>query len=142
MQDLAHAQAAAECLTDYAEPKQWDSGSPHNSRGGGKSQGYSKPKSGGANTSISKTHSGGGQWQQKSYGDKAKAPQQFSTSKAKGPISCFLCNGPHRLSECPQKHVLNALAAMTNHVSQPSDDDSEEEDVQSRRSGKGFKGLE
>ncbi|XP_028107290.1 uncharacterized protein LOC114306273 [Camellia sinensis] len=79
-----------------------------------------------------------GQWQRKSYGDKAKAPQQFSTSKAKGLISCFLCNGPHRLSECPQKRALNALATVSDHVSQPSDD-SEEEDVRSRRSGKGSK---
>ncbi|CAL5413401.1 unnamed protein product [Camellia sinensis] len=139
VQDLAHAQAAAECLTDYAEPKQRDSGSPRKSRGGGKSQGHGKPKSGGANTSTSKTHSGGGQWQQKSYGDKAKAPQQFSTSKTKGPISCFLCNGPHRLSECPQKRALNALATVSDHVSQPSDDDSEEEEVRSKRSGKGSK---
>ncbi|CAL5330901.1 unnamed protein product [Camellia sinensis] len=139
VQDLAHAQATAEYLTDYAEPKQRDSSSPHKSSGGGKSQGYGKPKSGRANTSTSKTHSGGGQWQQKSYGDKAKAPQQFSTSKTKGPISCFLCNGPHRLSECPQKCALNALAIVSDHVSQRSDDDSEEEDVRSKRSGKGSK---
>ncbi|XP_028062320.1 uncharacterized protein LOC114265704 [Camellia sinensis] len=139
VKDLAYAQAVAECLTNYAEPNQRDSGSPHKSRGGGKSQGRGIPKSGGANTSTSKTHSCGGQWQQKSYGDKAKAPQQFSTNKAKVPIACFLCNRPHRSSKCPQKHALNVLAAVPDHVSQPSDDDSEEEDVQSRRSGKGSK---
>ncbi|CAL5400517.1 unnamed protein product [Camellia sinensis] len=72
VQDLDHAQAATECLADYTEPKQRDSGSLRKSRGGGKCQGHGKPKSGGANTSTSKTHSGGGQWQQKSYGDKSK----------------------------------------------------------------------
>lgn len=34
-----------------------------------------------------------------------------------GPISCFLCNGPHRIADCPQKRALNALTSMSDLLS-------------------------
>lgn len=60
VQDLAHAQAAAECLTDYAEPKQRDGGSQSKNRGGGQSRGHGKLKNGEAKPFVAKGHLSGG----------------------------------------------------------------------------------
>jgi hypothetical protein len=140
VQDLTHAQAAAECLTDYAEPKQRDAVSQSKKGGGGQSQGNGKPKNGGANASSSKGQSSGGQGHQKSHYDKGKSHQNATNKGRSGTISCFLCQGPHRIADCPQKRALNALTSMSDQVSQASDSDSDgEEDARSRRSGKGSK---
>ncbi|KAH7846518.1 hypothetical protein Vadar_014884 [Vaccinium darrowii] len=140
VQDLTHAQAAAECLTDYAEPKQRDAISQSKKGGGGQSQGNGKPKNGGANASSSKGQSSGGQGHQKSHYDKGKSHQNATNKGRSGTISCFLSQGPHRIADCPQKLALNALTSMSDQVSQASGSDSDgEEDARSWSSGKGSK---
>lgn len=89
VQDLAHAQAAAECLTDYTEPKQRDGGSQSKNRRGGQSRGHGKLKNEGAKLFVAKGHLSGGRGQQKSYGDKGKAPQNAG-NKAIPLVSCAM----------------------------------------------------
>ncbi|OIT21184.1 hypothetical protein A4A49_56427, partial [Nicotiana attenuata] len=47
--------------------------------------------------------------------DKGKGKHEAGTSKSKEKGSkfsgCFLCNGPHRARDCPNKAVLNAMTA-------------------------------
>jgi hypothetical protein len=131
VQDLNGAMAAAECLVDYAtEPqKQKDKGSSNKSGGGSKSQGSGKPKSGGADGAGSS----GGYKNNNKYAGK----DYHKESKNKGPLSCWLCQGPHKVADCPQKKALNALQAhlgTREHTRGQSDSSDDEEETCSRRS--------
>ncbi|KAJ7943087.1 Retrotransposon protein, putative, Ty3-gypsy subclass [Quillaja saponaria] len=102
VQDLATAQAAAERLIDYA-PESSASKKPQQSPSGGNGGQFGKP---------GKNKSGGGDQRKPSYPSNSPQSSRGSVSTSKPrTISCFLCNGPHRVAECPQKTALNALQA-------------------------------
>ncbi|KAJ7978484.1 Retrotransposon protein, putative, Ty3-gypsy subclass [Quillaja saponaria] len=102
VQDLATAQAAAERLTDYALESS-ASKKPQQSSSGGNGGQFGKP---------GKNKSGGGDQRKPSYPSNSPQSSRGSVSTSKPrTISCFLCNGPHRVAECPQKTALNALQA-------------------------------
>ncbi|KAJ7944105.1 Retrotransposon protein, putative, Ty3-gypsy subclass [Quillaja saponaria] len=102
VQDLATAQAAAERLTDYA-PESSASKKPQQSSSRGNGGQFGKP---------GKNKSGGGDQRKPSYPSNSPQSSRGSVSTSKPrTISCFLCNGPHRVAECPQKTALNALQA-------------------------------
>ncbi|OIT38811.1 hypothetical protein A4A49_61176, partial [Nicotiana attenuata] len=52
--------------------------------------------------------------------DKGKGKHEAGTSKCKEKGSkfcgCFLCDGPHRARDCPEKAVLNAMTIVDNRV--------------------------
>lgn len=74
---------------DYAtEPqKQKDEEMSNTSCAGSKTQGYGKPKSGGADEAGSSRGS--------KNNNKHIEKDHHKESKGKGPLSCFLCQGPH-----------------------------------------------
>ncbi|KAL6971788.1 hypothetical protein U1Q18_031469 [Sarracenia purpurea var. burkii] len=94
---------------------------------GEKFQSHSKTKSGGADSSSSKGRSSGGQHQSKSYVDKGKAPHQ-GANMLRTTISCFLCKGPHKIADCPQRRALNAMVSLPDNASQGSGSESESEE--------------
>lgn len=88
VQDLASAQAAAERLTDYST---------------GESVKKKNPQ---GNPKATNPQKGKGQMSEKKTFTKQVA-QSSSVPKS----GCFLCGGPHRVLDCPQKQALNALQA-------------------------------
>lgn len=132
VQDLASAQAAAECLLDYNN----GDGKRREEKSGNQNQSREKTKFG-KNKSGHNGKSGHGHDQGKSsFGhgsyEKGKAPSGGG-SKGKG-LACFLCNGPHRVAECPHKPALTALQVSlgAKNVDRNSDSSSEEEESSSR----------
>ncbi len=83
----------------------------------------------------SKSKSGGG-------GNGASSHLQVSTSsrtsngkgKSKA-LACFLCNGPHRVKECPQKAALNALQAQLEEEVEKGDKGNSDEEQTCARVG-------
>ncbi|KAJ7971608.1 Gag-asp_proteas domain-containing protein [Quillaja saponaria] len=119
VQDLATAQAAAECLTDYA-PESSASKKPQQSSSGGNDRQFGKP---------GKNKSRGGDQRKPSYPSNSPQSSRGSVSTSKPrTISCFLCNGPHRVAECPQKTALNSLQASVRKAPQSHADEDEDED--------------
>ena len=126
--DLSTAQAAAERLNDYAnDPASKPKGRPDGGDGGKFFRG-GKPKSGGASSSNTT----------ESYNWRRGAPAAgSSTSRPSGPsanprpMACFLCQGPHRIAECPNRGKLNALLAQEEPkkatIPQEDSDSSEDE---------------
>ena len=41
----------------------------------------------------------------------AKVGEKGTSSQTTRPSGCFICNGPHRVRDCPKKKKLNALMA-------------------------------
>ncbi|KAJ7958669.1 Retrotransposon protein, putative, Ty3-gypsy subclass [Quillaja saponaria] len=127
VQDLATAQAAAERLTDYApESSASKKSQQFSSRGNGRQ--FGKPR---------KNKSGGGDQRKPSYPSNSPQSSRGSvlTSKPRT-ISCFLCNGPHRVAECLQKTALNALQASVRKAPQShADEDEDESDEDQPRMG-------
>lgn len=113
VQDLASAQAAAERLTDYAaDPNKKKESTTGGS--GGKSVKTGKPKSGGAD-------------KRPQYSKEATTSRTPNSSSVRPKtIACFLCNGPHRVAECPHKQALNALQASVPSASQEQEEEDEE----------------
>ncbi|XP_057959750.1 uncharacterized protein LOC131152113 [Malania oleifera] len=100
VQNLSTAQATAECLTDYAGDDIASSKRHGGEGNSGKSFKKGKPKSGGADSKSSTLK-------------EVSSSQGFNTpnEKGKSKISCYLCGGSHRVSECQHKGLLNALQA-------------------------------
>lgn len=106
VEDLDTAIAQAESLVDYQselrrEPKPNGNNTPKS--GGNK---FAKPgagKSGGERAPSTNNNTPGGQ------GSGWKSSN--NTPGAVQKQGCFICNGPHRMAECPKKKLLNALLA-------------------------------
>ncbi|KAJ7970763.1 Gag-asp_proteas domain-containing protein [Quillaja saponaria] len=119
VQDLSTAQAAAERLTDYALESS-ASKKPQQSSSGGNGGQFGKP---------GKNKSGGGDQRKPSYPSNSPQSSRGSVSTSKPrTISCFLCNGQHRVMECSQKTALNALQASVCKAPQSHADEDEDED--------------
>ena len=100
VQDLATTQIATERLTDYAtestQPKKAQPSALSNTSTSEKLWKLGQSKSGGVD----------------------KKPTEFNSSlksvgsmNIKSTLSCWLCNGPHKASQCPHKSKLSALQA-------------------------------
>ncbi|OIT19468.1 hypothetical protein A4A49_57029, partial [Nicotiana attenuata] len=96
IQNLASAVAAADALGDFHINEE-NSASKSNDGKKDKAKEWKKCESGNA------------------HEDRGKGKQEAGTSKSKEKGSkfsgCFLCDGPHRARDCPNKAVLNALTA-------------------------------
>ncbi|KAL6971787.1 hypothetical protein U1Q18_031468 [Sarracenia purpurea var. burkii] len=69
-----------------------------------------------------------------------RRPPHQGANKPRNTISYFLCNGRHKIADCPQRHAFNATASLPKNASQGSESESEsEEDSQSRQSSKASK---
>ncbi|XP_039013228.1 uncharacterized protein LOC120142797 [Hibiscus syriacus] len=109
VQDLTVAIAAAECLNDYNDhpgKRKTPSVSGANTQqvSGNKLARWEKTSSWGANRRVpgrdpaqNKVHTGPGS----------------SNGGNRPSLRCFLCNGPHRVAECPQRSAFNAMVATT-----------------------------
>ncbi|KAF2308988.1 hypothetical protein GH714_027351 [Hevea brasiliensis] len=117
-QDLAAAITIAESLVEYKKgdkPKAKDGKSKH---GGDKSGGKDSHREGPKEGNAKKPWVG-----KKDYRDgKFKKNDKFHKPIERGPLKCFLCDGPHRARECPKNAALDALVA-------------DKEDVQPRQEG-------
>ncbi|CAL1372981.1 unnamed protein product [Linum trigynum] len=52
-------------------------------------------------------------------------PDQGGSHKVEKPLTCFLCDGPHRVRDCPRKHKLSAMKAVLAECSS-SEEEAEE----------------
>ncbi|OMO83970.1 hypothetical protein CCACVL1_11067 [Corchorus capsularis] len=95
--------AAAERLNDYSESSTKHKSAP-SSNGGNSSFNGGRP------AKMGKSSSGGADNRQNSR-DSTPTTSSAPTFKAKQPLACFLCNGPHRVRECPHRRVMSALQA-------------------------------
>ncbi|XP_022899436.1 uncharacterized protein LOC111412751 [Olea europaea var. sylvestris] len=90
--DLSTAMGASKCLSDYQTESKKD-------RPSGSNQGnYHNSRQGNFNGSNSNN------W------NKGKATEGRTDATPK--LKCFLCDGPHRVSECPQKRMVNAYCQL------------------------------
>ena len=123
VQELPIALAAAERLTDYhadnpSKKPQGNIGSS-SSGSGGQSGKFGKGKSGGGD------HKKGAS----SSSNSASSRNAVNTG-GRRPLACFLCNGPHRIAECPQRTALNAMQATTKGQENENEDcESDEEEA-------------
>ena len=119
VQTLSDAVTAAERLSDY------DIGFPTSMKS--QSASHSSGGSSGQSARSSKSKSGGG--------SNGSAPQTPSSSSSRGSntggkpkaLSCFLCRGPHRVAECPQRAALNAMQAKLQEEVRKCEREVEEE---------------
>ncbi|CAL1380625.1 unnamed protein product [Linum trigynum] len=89
VQDLATAVATAEALTEYKKSERPNVSKNSKRKGGGDHRPHSKE--------------GKGSYQ---HGGSSKGARSGNFDK---PMSCFLCNGPHKVRDCPKKSKLAAL---------------------------------
>ena len=122
--DLATAQSAAERLTDYTFESTLNK----------KSQTNAPNTSGMKPFKPNQTKSGGGDRRPPTFREHAASKASSSNSNYNSnaykprPIACFLCNGPHRVAECPQRIALNALQASLCPQRQEKEENVEEEE--------------
>ncbi|CAL1360791.1 unnamed protein product [Linum trigynum] len=96
VQILAEAMAIAESLVEYHEPEE-------------------RAEFGG---------NGGGRDYDRDTRRRGK-PDQGGSHKVEKPLTCFLCDGPHRVRDCPRKHKLSAMKAVLAECSS-SEEEAEE----------------
>ncbi|OMO51476.1 hypothetical protein COLO4_37650 [Corchorus olitorius] len=65
---------------------------------------------------MGKSSSGGVDNRQNSR-DSTPSTSSAPTFKPRQPLACFLCNGPHRVRNCPHKGVMSALQASKQQIS-------------------------
>jgi hypothetical protein len=146
--DLSAAMGAAECLSDYHPESRKDrpSGNSQSVGGGNRPYRTSSNPSGGERYSQNKGGAYQGTRQSNFKGNynssnsnnwnKGKAMEGRSDAAPK--LMCFLCEGPHRVAECPQKRMVNAYCQLASGGSNSKQDapqtsrhdetDSEEEE--------------
>jgi len=108
VQDLTSAYAAAERLFDLSNDVPDTRRQPTSSSGGNKNNRASPPRNAGGD----KTSSGDRkpyQPPQPRSGNTWRGPNQQNNYHR--PPQCFLCKGPHRVSECPKRTAFNAFQA-------------------------------
>ncbi|OMP07935.1 hypothetical protein COLO4_06924 [Corchorus olitorius] len=64
---------------------------------------------------MGKRSSGGADNRQNNR-DSTPTTSSASTFKAKQPLACFLCNGPHKVKEFPHRGVMSALQASKQQI--------------------------
>ena len=106
VQDVATAMAAAECLNDYSDGPSKRKTPPSN----GSSSTFG---SGGKAARVDRSSSGG--TDKRPLGRDTPQPRTNNASnfKPRQPLACFLCQGPHRVAECPHRGALNAIVALS-----------------------------
>ncbi|KAK4391957.1 RNA-directed DNA polymerase [Sesamum angolense] len=101
--------AAAERLTDFnpknRKDRQTTPSPSQNKPGGVRSFKSNSNRGGGDRKPHAQSSSQGSFSRNKPQENKQGAPQKSS--------GCFLCDGPHRYRDCPNKQLLNALATFT-----------------------------
>ncbi|KAF2317837.1 hypothetical protein GH714_041152 [Hevea brasiliensis] len=80
----------------------------------------------GINTNKS-TDQGREQSSTKQQGNRPQGSTYAATRKPR-PLKCFLCDGPHRATECPTKAALNALKALQENTRGLEEEDRESND--------------
>ncbi|CAL1372649.1 unnamed protein product [Linum trigynum] len=96
VQSLAEAMAIAESLVEYHEPEER---AEFGGNGGGRDYDRDTRRRG--------------------------RPDQGGSHKVEKPLTCFLCDGPHRVRDCPRKHKLSAMKAVLAECSS-SEEEAEE----------------
>ena len=118
VQDVATAMAAVERLNDYNDSSSKRKNPP--------SVG-SNPSYGNGGKTARVDRSSGGGVDRRPPGKDAPPTQTF---KPKQPLACFLCQGPHRVAECPHRGALNALRATAQEAPQTQTDVEEVVEVE------------
>jgi len=98
VQTLSEAIAAAESLVEFKKNDQGDSKFKGKKGNHGSGGGDNKPKEGGKSSDKSDSH--------KSF---VKKNDKGDKGKDKKKLTCYLCEGPHMMRDCPQKKALNAM---------------------------------
>ena len=67
-------------------------------------------------------------FRERNFGQQQTKPSNFEKPAGRGTssIKCFLCSGPHRVAECPQRAALNAIRALQQEETKESPQEKEE----------------
>ncbi|KAF2308338.1 hypothetical protein GH714_040416 [Hevea brasiliensis] len=95
-QELAMAISIVESLIEFRKSdKSKNDTKTHKGKSGGEPP---KHKKGGSK-----------KWKSKETTSKGDRPRKFDRPRDRPPLKCFLCDGPHRVRECPKRNTLSAL---------------------------------
>ena len=103
---MAIAMAAVECLNDYSDGPSKRKTPPSNSSS-------SNFGSRGKIATVDRSFSGGADKRPLGRDTPQPKTNNASSFKPRQPLACILCQGSHRVAECPHRGALNALVASS-----------------------------